>query len=69
MQTTTKNIVFGWSIIIASGFLGYWIGAITNKPELDKVIEWNTRHIQSIHTIVYILSKEEIGLRLHTHTH
>lgn len=48
MQTTTKNIVFGWSIIIASGFLGHWIGAMANKPELDKVIEWNTRHIQSI---------------------
>ena len=48
MQVTTKNIVIGWSIIIASGCFGYWIGATTNKPELDKVIEWNTRHIQSI---------------------
>tara|TARA_B100001939_G_C16819296_1_gene563634 strand:+ start:548 stop:964 length:417 start_codon:yes stop_codon:yes gene_type:complete len=48
MQVTTKNIVIIWSIIVASGCFGYWIGAMTNKSELEKVIEWNTRHIQSI---------------------
>lgn len=48
MEATTKNIMFGWLIITLSGCLGYWIGVMTNKPDLDKIIEWNTRHIQSV---------------------
>jgi hypothetical protein len=48
IQTTTKQIAFGWAIIIASGCLGFWIGSSLQKPELDKVIEGNTRHIQSL---------------------
>ena len=62
MQVTTKNIVIGWAIIIASGCFGYWIGATTNKLELDKVIEWNTRHIQSIGCLLYTSPSPRDGL-------
>tara|TARA_R110000851_G_scaffold172960_2_gene319293 strand:+ start:97 stop:513 length:417 start_codon:yes stop_codon:yes gene_type:complete len=48
MQATTKQIIFGWLIIISSGCLGYWMGSSLQKQELNKVIEGNTRHIQSL---------------------
>jgi hypothetical protein len=48
MQATTKQIIFGWVIIVTSGCLGYWMGSSLQKQELDKVIEGNTRHIQSL---------------------
>ena len=44
----TSTVIYGWAIIIASGIFGYWMGYGSDQKEMEKIVNANTKHIQSI---------------------